>query len=353
MATIFGKNPAGEIIDAADGVTNGADVISGNAGKDWIYGLGGNDVIKGGGGADYIDGGSGVDTATYEDSDVGVQVSLQVGKGAYGTAEGDTLVSIENLYGSSHDDLLMGDKGDNKLEGGAGNDVLKGGGGADKLLGGDGNDTLTADGSLDKFDGGDGIDTVVLSESDHGWTVNLAFGTINSGYYQPHPYGWTPDIQNVENVTGTGYADTIYGDGKDNYLSGGGGSDHLYGKDGNDTLDGGDGDDTLVGGAGADVLNGGAGADTFQFTSLSDSTVSNGLIPDIIHEFETGVDKIDLSGMNFQLADLAVENHSANGVNWCDVVIDTNHNGTFDDGEFAVMVAMKGNTFLAAGDLIL
>jgi Ca2+-binding RTX toxin-like protein len=146
MANIFGKTPLGETIDAADGVTNSADVIVGNAGKDTIYGLGGDDLIKGGGGADTLNGGSGIDTATYEDSDVGVHVSLQLGKGQFGTADGDTLISIENLDGSSHDDVLVGDTGANKLQGGDGDDVLKGGGGSDKLYGGNGNDILVSDG---------------------------------------------------------------------------------------------------------------------------------------------------------------------------------------------------------------
>src|SRR5262245_34364569 len=168
MAVIFGKNPGGEVLDAADGVTNGTDVIVGNAGKDTIFGLGGDDMIKGGGGADYIDGGAGVDTATYEDSNAGVQVSLQAGKGSGGTAEGDTLVNIENLVGSSHDDWLFGDAGDNKLEGGAGNDILKGAGGHDTLIGGAGDDVLNSNGLGDKFDGGDGNDTVVLTESGYG-----------------------------------------------------------------------------------------------------------------------------------------------------------------------------------------
>src|SRR5262245_309485 len=118
MANVFGHNPNGEVLDAADGVTNGTDVIIGNAGKDTIFGLGGDDMIKGGGGADFIDGGAGVDTVSYEDSNVGVQVDLKSGKGSGGTAEGDTLVSIENLEGSSHDDWLFGNAGDNKLEGG-------------------------------------------------------------------------------------------------------------------------------------------------------------------------------------------------------------------------------------------
>src|SRR5215211_6289732 len=117
MATIFGKIPSGETIDASDGVTNYSDVIVGNAGNDKIYGLGGHDMLKGGGGADLLHGGDGIDTATYENSSAGVQVSLQSGTGHGGDAEGDTLISIENLYGSSYNDTLIGDTGDNKLEG--------------------------------------------------------------------------------------------------------------------------------------------------------------------------------------------------------------------------------------------
>src|SRR3954462_13046692 len=114
MATIFGTIPGDETIDASDGVTNSSDVIIGNAGNDKIYGLGGDDMLKGGGGADVLDGGAGIDTATYEQSSAGVQVSLQSGTGSGGDAAGDTLVSIENLYGSSYNDTLIGDTGDNK-----------------------------------------------------------------------------------------------------------------------------------------------------------------------------------------------------------------------------------------------
>lgn len=43
----------------------------------------------------------------------------------------DTLSSIENLQGSSHDDQLTGDAGDNVLNGEDGDDVLDGGAGFD------------------------------------------------------------------------------------------------------------------------------------------------------------------------------------------------------------------------------
>ena len=125
-----------EVINALDGVTNGNDIIWAYGGNDTISGLGGDDMIKGGGGADTINGGTGSDTAVYIDSSVGVTVSLITGTGAGGTAQGDTLGSIENLSGSNHNDLLIGNNSNNGLFGANGNDTLKGGGGADNLDGG-------------------------------------------------------------------------------------------------------------------------------------------------------------------------------------------------------------------------
>jgi Ca2+-binding RTX toxin-like protein len=357
MANIFAKNPNGDIIDAADGVTNGHDVIVGNAGKDMLFGLGGNDVLKGGGGADLLDGGSGIDAAVYDDSPVGVQVSLQLGKGTGGTAQGDTLISIENLYGSDHDDLFVGDTGANQLVGGAGNDVLKGGGGADRLLGGDGSDTLVADGLNDKFDGGDGIDTVDLSASAVGLTIDFGWKQIFADDVITTFGEWSggiPDIQNVENVIGTQQDDyfNFEADNINAQLSGNGGDDYIVSGTGNDTLDGGAGDDMLDGGSGADALIGGTGADTFDFEWVSDSVVTNGAVQDVIADFTSGVDKIYL-GMNFQFADLLTLNQSQGGANTSYLGLDVNHNGQFDNGEFAVAIKMVGNHFLSAGDLIM
>src|SRR5689334_20655479 len=170
------------LVSAADGVTDGNDQIVGTWMQDHIYGGGGNDIIKGGGGADIIDGGAGHDGASYEDSDVGVQVSLVTGKGHGGTAEGDTLISIEDLYGSKHDDQLIGDSGDNLLSGGDGNDTLKGGGGADVLKGGAGNDVMEIDGVDDHADGGDGIDTLV-AKSATGLSIDLSSGFVDANVY--------------------------------------------------------------------------------------------------------------------------------------------------------------------------
>jgi len=66
----------------------------------------------------------------------------------------------------------------------------------------------------------------------------------------------------IENLTGSSFADKLYGNDADNYIVGGLGNDWLEGWDGNDVL---------VGGLGDDQLNGGTGIDTAQFEGPYDS----------------------------------------------------------------------------------
>src|SRR5262245_29845579 len=173
MANVRGT-AASEVIDAADGVTNGDDAIFGLAGDDTIFGLFGNDVIKGGAGADRIDGGSGVDTVDYTDSTVGVAVVLSTGIGAGGTAEGDTFISIENANGSAYDDLLVGSDVGSVLHGLNGNDTLVASDfGGDRLFGDNGDDRLKGGGGADVLTGGAGIDTADYSHSAAGVRVSL------------------------------------------------------------------------------------------------------------------------------------------------------------------------------------
>jgi Ca2+-binding RTX toxin-like protein len=83
-----------------------------------------------------------------------------------------------------------------------------------------------------------------------------------------------------DKITGTKFADTIYG---------GAGNDTLKGGAGNDILKGDAGNDTLYGGLGKDVLTGGAGKDTFVFdTKLGVSNI------DKITDFSVRDDRIVL-----------------------------------------------------------
>ena len=87
----------------------------------------------------------------------GAVVSLGAAVLNAGAAVGDRFVSIENLLGSVHGDVLTGDGGANALDGGAGNDTLVGGAGMDVIYGGIGDDYLNG-GRLDSLYGGDGVD---------------------------------------------------------------------------------------------------------------------------------------------------------------------------------------------------
>ncbi len=79
---------------------------------------------------------------------------------------------------------------------------------------------------------------------------------------------------------------------------GGSGNDLITGNDVANALKGNDGADTLVGGLGRDVLTGGNGADVFKFNSIKESAGLTVKTNDVIMDFVSGTDKIDLSGID-------------------------------------------------------
>jgi hypothetical protein len=76
----------------------------------------------------------------------------------------------------------------------------------------------------------------------------------------------------------------------------GAGNDSIIGSQNGDEIFGGAGADLVTGGAGGDTFYGGAGADTFIVNDWSHSSYS--AVWDRIADFQTGVDKIDQSGMD-------------------------------------------------------
>lgn len=155
--------------------TAGNDVRSGTAGKDVICGLGGDDTLNGAGdndivlggpgrdrltgslGNDILNGGPGVDTALYAGAAparANLTTEFATGVGS------DVLVGVENLSGSSMNDLLTGSATANSLIGGAGADRMRGLAGPDTLNSKDGmnrNDTL---------DGGTGTDRCITDANE-------------------------------------------------------------------------------------------------------------------------------------------------------------------------------------------
>lgn len=230
----------------------------GGSGADRLYGNSADNRLTGGAGNDTLDGGLGNDiaifsgvrsayTITYSGNTAtiagpdGVDVltnveTFQFADGAVASQalagglmlSGDTTNDLiqggafsDTLSGLGGNDTLNGSGGDDSLSGGTGDDVLNGGEGQDQLTGGSGNDTI---------DGGDGVDSVQLQGvAGVGVTLNLATGVSTGG-------DGVDTIRNVENVTGSSYADVITGSAADNRIAGGGGSDTVFAGAGNDIV---------------------------------------------------------------------------------------------------------------------
>ena len=290
------------------------DFLYGNAGANYLHGNGGDDILEGMAGADALEGGGGTNTASYANAGqaaagaatttAGVGVTANLTTTAFtngpavvntGDAQGDTYANIQNLLGSSFDDVLIGSSSANTIDGGAGNDILEGLAGSDT------------------FRGGAGTDTVSYAHSNAGVTVDLTDGDLapgsgGNGIFQTNDaFGDT--FSGIENITGSNFNDFLYGDNNNNTLVGGTGNDLLDGGGGTDTADyssatgsvninlstntvtGAAGNDTLVsiervigssfvdtitgtagndiidGGGGADNIDGGAGSDTISYAS--------------------------------------------------------------------------------------
>lgn len=160
--------------------------------------------------------------------------------------------------------------GNDDLRGGDGNDTIFGNGGDDILYGGEGNDELSGDEGNDNMNGGAGDDVM---------------------------WGGTGD-------------DKMRGEEGNDQMSGGDGKDYLNAGSGDDVLSGGAGNDKLVGGAGSDTIEGGAGNDHmwggnwWKDGSSDTFVVGAGGGKDMIHDFETGTDKLDLSSYGLEFADI-------------------------------------------------
>ena len=255
MATINGTTgndtlTSGNAADTLNGL-GGDDLLNGGGGNDRLFGGDGTDTLIGGNGNDSLDGGAGIDTAEYSASGSAVTVNLVTGSGSGGDAAGDTLTGVENVIGSGQNDSLTGDAGGNALSGGAGNDTLIGGAGADTLS------------------GGAGTDRVDYAGSTAGVTVNLVAGLGAGGDAAGDV------LSGIEDLVGSGLADSLTGDAAANQIFGGSGADTLIGGTGNDSLYGGNDNDVLNGGAGSDRVEGGSGVDTADYgTSVAGVAVN-------------------------------------------------------------------------------
>ncbi len=335
----------GEGNDQLDGGA-GDDVVEGGAGNDILYlDDGGEDRADGGEGNDILyfgreissgdvaRGGAGRDalvlqgmvaTVLTDTNLVGIEaISLQSGANTsfndffnhyytfdLTTADGNVpageqlIVNAQSLRAGENFTFDGSAETDGKF-------LIYGGHGVDKLKGGDGVDVFFFEGSRwgssDRVDGGDGRDALVISGGSGLTQITFganAFTNIESislnNHFASDP-SQKPSYQLVLNNGNVAAGGTLIVNGTSIALGQVVGIDGraeldgnliLLGGGGHDTLRAGGGSDVLIGGGGADSLAGYGGADTFRYDLASDSAPGRS---DLIGDFQSGLDKIDLS----------------------------------------------------------
>jgi Ca2+-binding RTX toxin-like protein len=246
------------------------DLIVGSNGNDSIY-VGGfyhpspNSIQGGGNGNDTIDGGVSDDLLTvnyvnyYREYRTGptegitttFNATTNIGSITAGAKYQVSYKNIErfNISGTTFDDLIVGNNGNDTLSGGdAGNDTIDGG---------VGDDLLTV--NYNYYDNYDTIGSIEGITTTFNATTNI--GSIRAGAKYQVSY------KNIErlDISGTRFDDLIVGN---------------------------NGNDTLSGGYGTDSLYGGAGSDTFAFSSLSGDI-------DTLYDFNATNDLIQISAYGF------------------------------------------------------
>ena len=217
------------------------------------------------------------------------------------------------IVGLDGNDVLYGLDDDDVLYGGAGNDFLVGGAGADLMYGGLGNDTYYIDdtGDVAYENLNEGLDTVYFSTSTYSLGDNIENGYINTAvaakatgnalnnviyagsgnnvldggagvdtvsyYYTAGKVNVSLSVATAQSTLGSGLdtlisIENLVGSNiGDDSLVGSNEANLIQGVGGNDALYGLGGNDTLLGGAGNDFLVGGAGADLMYGGSGSDT----------------------------------------------------------------------------------
>ena len=389
--------------DKLDGGDNN-DTINGGDGSDRLFGGNGDDTLIDSDNyvADTLDGGAGVDTVSFNGAFTAINANLALGTATIIDSLGNilvtnTLIGIENLTGTTNNDVLTGDGFANILIGGLGVDTMNGGAGNDIYVvteagdtvnenagagtgsdtvwstlvnytltanvetlnlggtgnfngtGNAGNNTLNGNGGSNILIGGLGVDTMNGGAGNDIYVVTEVGDTVNENTNAGNDTVWSA----LANYTLANNVETLNLGGTGNFNG--------TGNAGNNTISGNGGSNILIGGLGVDTMRGNLGADTFDFNAILESLV--GTSRDIIADFSsTQLDKIDLSTIDanstlvndqaFATAILTSGAFTAEGqLRLVGNILSGNTDSNFATSEFEIQ--LTGVTTLSGADFIL
>lgn len=201
LENLLGESPNDYLV--GDNFDN---IINGRTGNNYLFGQGGNDTIHAAMGSNVIDGGFGTDTVDFSNSwyGTGTTTSAYVFladanffgssdktyfwggnfdfQARTGLSTFSNITNVENITGSSLNDVLYGNSSANTITANNGDDIIAGNGGADMLYGGNGNDLFYATSAqfttVGIIDGGANTDTIKVAG------YNMTAGSLNGALYQ-------------------------------------------------------------------------------------------------------------------------------------------------------------------------
>lgn len=183
-------------------------------------------------------------------------------------------------FGTTGNDTMSAQGGDDEVHGGFGSDFLNGNQGNDVLYGNQGADTLHGGQGDDIVRGGQDEDMVFGDLGDDQLFGDLGGDLVDGGEGNDVLWGGQGLVSSAADI-----GDTLSGGAGDDYANGNAGNDIVDGGIGNDTLHGGQGDDIVIGGDGDDVVFGDAGNDTLTGGSGADAFHFHGGGRDVVTDF--------------------------------------------------------------------
>ena len=182
-----------------------------------------------------IDGRGGADTLDYSSLTSSVSVDLYNGS----ATKTGSVRGIENVKGTSADDILLGSNSANTFEGMGGNDILVGRGGNDTLIVTSGRNLLIGGDGSDTIDGGGGEDLLIGGMTAYDFNLT-ALNTIMSTWESTSSSHYSRRLQ-LKNGVGAGRGSvqlsnsTVYNDRDNDIIEGDGSRDWFWADYGDST----------------------------------------------------------------------------------------------------------------------